>query len=257
MNYPSTISLKSPLTLYRADSICPPNELVSTHKNPNYNTNNLGPKNKAGFFFFTDSIDIIKDTWVDKSKHFFYLTTCKVQKDIEFIDFSKCNHIHEMILLLKNFGVDILVDEFLTYEEKVGQNHIITFKSFEKIINDLKKNEIDKTIKFLKNLGIDINDEISPAYKKYITKLNNDHSAISNTKISCTFPDKVGILGQRLTDFDNGLIFRDKIKKVELDTNQVIDGYRFREDSDERGFTYCFFAPDKLTKISCEKMDLE
>ena len=54
--------------------------------------------------------------------------------------------------------------------------------------------------------------------------------------------------GQMITDFNNGIEF----KRIVLESNNEIDGYRWPEHNDPRGLTYCLFSSSKLSN---PKMD--
>jgi len=66
-----------------------------------------------------------------------------------------------------------------------------------------------------------------------------------DSRIHPTLPNliEVGYLGQLLTDFNNGILFMGLLKKSGL----IVDGYRFCEELNPYGLTYCLFNADKLS----------
>ena len=202
------------LTLYRNNNEKrPPRSWSNSFKRFNYKK--IGDKNKEGFFFLTDSIDIAHDLWLkDKTKPY-YLTTCSISQPINIIDFSTCISISQLIHLLCSNDLDILSDDFKTYIEKDG-NHIQSFQEYKE------------------------------DYQKMIEGKGNWLQ--SQLKMDKLFNSDIGIMGQRLTDFDNALPFYNLIKSNPLALGEIIDGYRWREVGDQRGFTYCFFESGKLSR---------
>jgi hypothetical protein len=60
------------------------------------------------------------------------------------------------------------------------------------------------------------------------------------------------VFGQRLTDFNNGIIFKEKVPKKYPDA----DGYMWKEDIVNGGITYCLFDYSKLEKPDTQKIYL-
>lgn len=199
------------LTLYRCDKIEPPSFWNVEHKDSFYHSDQYGHKNKANFYFFTDSIDIARSLGMHSPNKIFFLTetTCK---SIRVIDFSICINIYQMLGILEDIGIKVMTDRFKTYE------------AFENSTSH----------------GIDI----SQTFKKWLPfyEKRTDES-IMNIRIGASTFQDIGYFGQRLTDFDNAIFFLDEINKLGYN----IDGYRWREYDDERGLTYCLFNAEKLS----------
>lgn len=105
----------------------------------------------------------------------------------------------------------------------------------------------------LESLNVDI---IIPEMK--INGCNKDFSIFMNhqyfTRIEPNIPDliEVGWLGQILTDFDNGPLFKRRVNAAGL----KIDGYRWCENINPFGLTYCLFMPNKLAEPTSNEVQL-
>jgi len=208
------------LTLYRNDGTETPEEWSTSFKNSSYIYPGVGCKNIAGFYFFTDSINLAEDLWwLDKTKGY-YLTTCYAD-GIHILDFSRCHTIMDMLHVLTITGFDVLNENFKTYEE-ADRNFVSTFADYKRDY-DLVVSEYNQD------------------------SLNRINHMYGNT----------GIFGQKLTDLDNGFKFHELIKTWPSMFGEKIDGYRFRESDEERGFTYCFFDSSKLIKENRVFVELE
>ncbi|MEP7171817.1 MAG: hypothetical protein ABI855_20755, partial [Bacteroidota bacterium] len=146
-------------------------------------------------------------------KDFYYLTECNIAQSIRLIDFAYCENLSQMFEVLNYFSIEVMNENFKTYEEESGEN-INTFLEIKEYLD----NSLDKDKSIYMKSG----------------KLLID----------------TGILGQRLTDFDNGTEFLKSLKKSLLS----YDGYRWREENDQRGFTYCFFNFKKIGDPKTDKV---
>lgn len=217
------------LTLYRNDTDKPPEVWSKQFKNKHLTYDKVGHKNKAGFFFLTDSIDQAKYMWhMDRTKGY-YLTECYAE-DIQIIDFSLCITNFQMVYLLYQNGFNILESNFMTYEEKEG-DHLKSFKNYKEGFDFVIRHNRDDL-----------------AQRKEASHYINQIDALFNRDM--------GIMGQRLTDLDNGFHFHDLIKTWDPPIPSKIDGYRWRECGDQRGFTYCIFESDKLSNPITQFIDL-
>jgi len=205
--------------LFRYDLEQPPLEWSTTFHNneDSYNDSILGYKNKAGLFFFTDSINIavelgrIASEKENRDKYF--LTTLEeFDFPVKLIDFSENDNIYFMLYSLMEMGIDVLTNQFKTFnnDQNFGE-----FKSiFNSAVSALKENDIRKWRKLIDQLRIGTN--------------SGEH---------------FHVFGQRLTDFDNGIVFKYLVKSLYPDIN----GYRWKEN--HIGFTYCLFDSDKLPNV--------
>lgn len=211
--------------LYRYDLELPPNEWSTDLKNFEYNFTNHGVKNKAGLFFFTDSIDIANHLGINaaikESRTEYYLTTVKIEGAPNIIDFSSSINIFQMLCILEDLKIRKLLNEFETFINDFTFSNLNHF--FDKI-----EFETDLT----KKSNIIINN---------LRLSENSREALD-----------VSVFGQRLTDFDNGIKFRQIINE----SYSQIDGYKWREFEDNRGLTYCLFNSDKLSDKNTDKIIL-
>jgi hypothetical protein len=109
------VGIQNTLTLYRCDKVEPPHFWCVEHKDSFYFSSQYGHKNKANFYFFTDSIDIALSLGMHSPSKTYFLTetTCK---SIRVIDFSICVNLYQMIAILENIGIKVMTDNFKTYE---------------------------------------------------------------------------------------------------------------------------------------------
>lgn len=125
-----------------------------------------------------------------------------------------------MLALLYSYGLDVLTDEFLTGEgqQKFSQVREHYFKIIDE--NDIiDKNELRDYMKKL----IGLPDE-------------HVHLFVEHYRLVSAF-------GQRLTDFNNGEVFKVLVKSSSLN----VDGYKWKEG--KIGFSYCLFEPSKLPAV--------
>lgn len=211
------------ITLYRYDSRQPPEDWDISFLSYEYDTIEHGHKNKAGLFFFTDSLEIANELGkcaaINNSQMEYFLTTTQT-KNAKFIDFSNCQNIYHMLCLLADLGIDVLTEDFKTYEY---ENHFGQLKSHFEAAE--LETDIFKKANIIKNLTV--------------------HSKTDFHNIS--------LFGQRLTDFDNGKFF----KKIVTEKYSYIDGYVWREFNDNRGLTYCLFDSSRLTTKTTEKIKVD
>ena len=203
----------SPNFLYRSDLYQPPKQFEKTFNNIKYLDSQLGNKNQAGLFFFTDTSNIAEslaqNECIELKSNNYFLTTVLVNQPLQLIDFTNCLTIYQMLCILADLKINVLTNNFKTFE---GTRD---FKSLESIFNAAE-------------------EAIEPVQKfDYIQQIKMHTNS--------NYED-VGLFGQRLTDFQNGIHF----KQIVSDQYPNIDGYIWREFNDERGYSYCLFDSAKL-----------
>ena len=207
--------------LFRYDIIEQPENWDTNFQNPEYETKEYGHKNKANLFFFTDSENIAKDLGQgaanNKCLDEYFLTKSKTDLCLTLIDFYNRQNIYQMLCLLNDLKINVLTKDFKTYE---GDSTFLDLKSI--FDNAVAETDLLKKASIVSKLKV--------------------HSKSNVTDIS--------LFGQRLTDFDNGL----KFKLIIKDIYPKIDGYRWKEYNDDRGFTYCLLDSKKLSQKWTEKI---
>ncbi len=207
-------------SLYRYDLLEPPNDWDTNFLSPEYATKEHGHKNKANLFFFTDSKEIANDLGANAARQYFksaYFLTSVETSNLKLIDFSNRHNIFQMLCLLQNLNIDVLTKEFRTYED---ENNFGQLKIY---FNDAQlEADLSNKLKIINNLKMHSNSDL------------ND----------------IGLFGQRLTDFDNGIKFKELVKN----TSPEFDGYKWKEFGDKRGFTHCLFDAKKLQTKKTEKI---
>lgn len=208
------IEVPIPFRLYRCDTSKPSQQWdLRMAKKTKYGTkyDELGPKNKAGLFFFHDHVDMShsyartlkKEESNCKDLSEYFITEAVLNDTLTILDFSKDHSTFLMVETLFNNGLTLP----------------------ESMVNHNKDNQPLKSICQL--------------YLKY--KETKDCRIPFQIKVSKseTVIDS-GYFGQLLTDFENGPIFK------QILINNGFDGYRWREHNDPRGLTYCLIGSTKL-----------
>lgn len=170
--------------LYRYDLVNPPTKWDINPKNEEYKSEIMGPKNSAGLYFFTDCYELANDLGRSYKENY-YLTTCR-PNELKVIDFGRCDTIYHMLCVLKDLNIDVLTENFKTYEEKDG-NHINTFLSMRDYFYNA---EVETDM--INKMGLIQKLRVDP---------NSDYLHIS-------------LFGQRLTDFQNGIIFKELVRNM-------------------------------------------
>jgi hypothetical protein len=196
------LHISTPIELFRYDLKQPPTSWNSEFQSQNSEYANIlekGPKNTEQFYFLHDNIEttkaISKIACEKNKQNNYWLTKSKTLEPIKILDFSSCECLHDILVIMDSLKINIYNSEI--------------------IINGFK------------NLNI---------------QSLKDHNR--NTRIIHQVPELIEAswFGQLLTDFQNGKHF----KKLLLDANIEIDGYRWCENIDPYGLTYCFFQKEKL-----------
>lgn len=200
--------------LYRYDLVKPPDNWDDEFLSFEYQTEKFGHKNKANLYFFTDSIEIANSLGENAcrkySMHEYFISSTKPNKALKLIDFNNRHNIYQMLCLLEDLKINVMTDDFKTYE---NEN---TFSEFSPIYDNIES-------------------ERNLIKKKELVESLSVHSASHH--------EDIGLFGQRLTDFENGIKFKELVKEIYPE----VDGYRWKEFDDNRGFSYCLFDPMKLT----------
>jgi len=93
-------------------------------------------------------------------------------------------------------------------------------------------------------LGINIYDSEMIIYGFENLKIKSLQYHNRNTRVLQGYPEllEVSWFGQQLTDYNNGKVFKEIIANAAIE----IDGYRWCENHNPYGLTYCFFDCDKI-----------
>ena len=220
--------LESGYELFRYDLAEPPNVWTTEFHNPQYCSNNGIKKNQAGNFFFFNSKYMAKMTGlkalrVNSNKGFdkLWISQCKTTSNIKLLDISMHTHISALLLDFYLSNINIFTEKLKATGFESDKNNLYTFrnhvKRFYEVIleanypnNQDSNKEIDTFIKYIESY--------------YCDNLN------------------IGLFTQRLTDFDNGSVFRKILQEKKY------EGYIFNESNHNEGSdTICLFSSDKLT----------
>ena len=196
-------------------------EWLTDYSSPEYSFSEYGPKNKIGLFFFYNDISAAKNTlaqavYNQKKMGTIYnygtITSCQVIDDIRLLDLeaglSSCS---DKIRFLHQIGLNVITELFYNYQ-------------FKRLYSELQN--------ALEDL-LSTDQSLSSAAENVINEFFYN------------FPP---LLGQSLTDFDNGEAFKEMLE------NNEFEGYVFMEDfiSD----TYCLLSSDKITAPEHEIIDI-
>ena len=114
--------------MYRYDLDLPPIHWYSNFKNFEYEDATLGNKNKAGLFFFTDSLaianDLGKSAASNKSRTEYYLTTVKIESTLNLLDFSSSINLFQMLCVLDDLKIRNLMNGFEKFENEITLNQM-------------------------------------------------------------------------------------------------------------------------------------
>lgn len=210
--------------LFRYDLKTPPDEWNVHFLSDEYNTKEFGHKNKANLFFFTDSRDIANQLGrnalmkpeFNQSEYFITSTQSRLLK---LIDFTNSNNIYQMLCVLKDLNIDVLINDMKTFEE---ENNFLFLKPI------------------FENAELETNSQLRLEFIEQLKVHSNSN-----------FED-ISLFGQRLTDFNNGVIFKKIVQEIYPD----VDGYIWREFNDKRGFSYCLFDSEKLLPKETETITI-
>lgn len=212
--------------LYRYDLSQPLNEWSMDFHNPEYMFD-FGNKNQFGGFFFFDSESQAENTGRKSLERYrnqefegLWITKCQVTSNSEFLDLRGYMAITAILYDFHQNGIDLFNDKFHEY-----------YSGSKKPFVDLKQ-PIELLCDIISN----------PDWYKDREASNDVESVIKFIETYFIDNDTPGILGQCLTDFENGTAF-----KAVLEENNF-EGYVFNEANGLTGTdTFCFLSSDKLS----------
>lgn len=190
--------------------------------NSEYNFDELGYKNQIGAYFFYKDESTAKRVLkvaiknqeekgeVDKKAT---LTTCTVLKDIVLLDlFTGIERCSNMISVLRELNLNVVISSFYNYQKKACYT------------------EIERDLELL--YSGNCTEKIGAA-----------------KRIDTFFCNRPSLLGQSLTDFKNGVAFKEMLIRNHW------EGYVFKEE--ESSNTYCILDATKLTNPVHESLSRE
>ena len=220
-----TYKISKGVPLYRYDLEEPPVEWSVEHYNPEYVYCNRKKNMFYGNFFFNSEYMARKTAQVaiTRSKNFYegaWITDCKLTTHLHLLDFTTYNFITEVLYDFYVSKIDVLNEEF-TCDGCENSMSLINLR-----------NIVELYCRTFSNLTAFQNDYFNSISKRCIKELENNY--IDNSY--------VGFFLQRLSDFNNGISF----KQLLQDNNY--DGFIFNESNHLPGTdTICIFSPQYLT----------
>ena len=210
-------------TLYRYDlGNNLPNDWSAEYSSPEYYSHNYGRKNVIGAFFFFENKQAAKETlaqaiYNQKVKNKEYdcgtITYCNVTNDIKLLDLTtglfNCSNI---ISVLYDLDIDVVSNKFYNYQKR------LPYSSIGNAVKALSSDD-------------------------YHIKLN------AAKEINEFFLYCPRLLGQSLTDFNNGVDFKKILNE------KGFEGYVFNESPTSD--TYCLFKADKISNPKHEEIYIE
>ena len=198
--------------LYRYDlGVKLDTEWLTDYSSPEYSFSEYGPKNKIGLFFFYNDISATKNTLaqavynqkkIGTTYNYGTITSCQVIDDIRLLDLeTEMFSCSDKIRFLHQIGLNVITGHFYNYQFK---------RSYSELQNALED----------------------------LLSTDQSLSSAAENVINEFFHNLPPLLGQSLTDFDNGEAFKEMLE------NKGFEGYVFMEDfiSD----TYCFNTSLKI-----------
>lgn len=190
--------------------------------NPEYDFDGFGHKNQIGAYLFYNDRDTAKRVLkvaikrqdekgeiVEKAT----LTTCTVLEDIVLLDlFTGIERCSNMISILMELKLNVVTNSFYNYQKKAYYT--------------------------------EIEHDLGLLYSEIL-----EERMCAAQRIDNFFYNSLPLLGQSLTDFDNGSVFKEM-----LICNHW-EGYVFKEE--ETSNTYCLLATTKLTNPVHESLSRE
>lgn len=212
--------------LYRYDLMKPPTQWSTNFHE--YHDKDFGFKNTSGSFFFYDnegdSICTCKNEQLFEGSGYF--TQCKTIRELNLLDIRTECMIRIFDILYEN-DIDVLTSDFNTYSQGDARPLSAIKEDFEEYLYLVDKQE--KTI------------------QDSCTQLNLVNT-ITNYIEHRRGNESFRYLGQLLTDFDNGPIFKRMLMQ------KGFDGYVFYENDFNTPCvtTYCIFENTSLSSPNCE-----
>lgn len=210
-------------TFYRYDLVEPPMVWTSDYHSLEYavaDSGDISYKNQSGLLFFYDSesttIKTAERALERHNKTEFWLTTAYVDKPLQFLDLRG----GATLVILNNLYVNG-IDVFNSPLSLTGLPESAPLKSLEPLYYHLMQNAVG---------GEDYNDKWLRLHEPFI------------------YPGSpYSLLGQRLTDFENGEVFKSLLLENKY------DGYIF--DESFGASTICLMDSTKLSKPESTKFD--
>lgn len=212
------------MTLYRYNLIEPPSSWTEEFKNPQY-VSSRGAKNSIGAYFFYSKCETavnvgkkaIQET--GGNNKILFITSAQLQHDANILDLSLPIETFEpeyILDLLYDNGIDVLTDKFL---------HLNPSHKLSEIREDYFK------IREAKQSGKQL-------------PWNHD----SRMNVNGFFMGNSSHLGQCLTDFENGFMFKQLLEE------KGYDGYVFVEEVNDP--TVCIFDSSFLSRPTTQVIQL-
>ena len=208
--------------LYRYDlGVKLDTEWLTDYSSPEYSFSEYGPKNKIGLFFFYNDISATKNTLaqavynqkkIGTTYNYGTITSCQVIDDIRLLDLeTEMFSCSDKIRFLHQIGLNVITGHFYNYQFK---------RSYSELQNALED----------------------------LLSTDQSLSSAAENVINEFFHNLPPLLGQSLTDFDNGEAFKEMLE------NKGFEGYVFMEDF--ISYTYCLLSSNKITEPEHEIIDI-
>lgn len=220
--------------LYRYDLTEPPYQWSTKHKNPEYQNNSKSKNLFGGFFFFNSlyqAVGTCKAAFDRYGEEYqcAWLTECETIREISLLDLRMELTISSALLNLYKGSIDIFNDSFHVYSNKGPQ---VTFSIFRK--------DIETITQIIEDIEWYHNQENNRVFNEFVHKI--EQHFIAN--------DYVGLLGQRLTDCENGISFSKLLQERQW------GGYIFNEaNRQEATDTVCLINSDILGSPKCIRFE--
>ncbi|BDC06858.1 hypothetical protein [Phocaeicola vulgatus] len=211
--------------LYRYDLCAPPTEWCSDFHNPEYGNS----KNQAGLFFFFNSQSQAINTgysacnrYKDRNYSQFWITQTELTAPVLLLDLRKYIAITGLLAAFYASDIDIFS---LTVSGSVDDSNKLS----------LFKDQICEFVAIVEDKNWYLDAKKNEKVNSFILKIEKFY-------VDYEF---VGLFGQRLTDFHNGLIFKQILQQ------KGYDGYIFNESNNAQGSdTICLLSSVQLSSPS-------
>lgn len=204
------------MTLYRYNLIEPPSSWTEEFKNPQY-VSSRGAKNSIGAYFFYSNcetaVNVGKKAIQEARSNYnkLFITSAQLQKDASLLNLNLPIEAFEpeyMLDLLYYNGIDVLTDKFL----HLNPSHKLS-EIREDYFKILEAKQSEKQLPW-----------------NHVSRMNVNGFFMGNSSH----------LGQCLTDYENGFIFKQLLEE------KGFDGYVFVEEINDP--TVCIFDSSFLSK---------
>ncbi len=225
----TTIVIPKGTTIYRYDIASPPEKWSDDYRSLEYKDWIMGghKKNHGGFYYFFSNkqvaVNTAKVACAKANKKEFILTECTITTHTYLLDLAGCRNTVLMFLKLKSLGIDVLTDNYHIYTDHDCHALSLLKEPSEYILSESISSS-DKDIDLLE-------------------KYNNTIQSYLNIP-GCPY----SILGQTLTDFANGIKFKQELR------DHYFDGYCF--DESIGGSTIRLLDSSKLSPPSQQRISL-